>query len=111
MKFKHFLFSQYGKLILLCLSLTSCKKFIEVPLPVNQTATATVFADDQTATSAINGLYSSMMIQKFSMLNSGITLFPALSADELKNTVQDATISSFTENALNSKNTVIEFDF
>jgi hypothetical protein len=111
MKFKYQFYSLYGKLILLCLSFVSCKKFIEVPLPVNQTATATVFADDQTATSAINGLYSSMMIQNFGMLNSGITLYPALSADELKNTNLDATISSFTENTLNSKNTVIEFDF
>lgn len=111
MKLKQHLYLLPGKIILLCLLFTSCKKFVEVPLPVNQTATETVFADDQTATSAINGLYSSMMTQNFSMLNSGITLYPALSADELKNTVPDPTISSFTENTLNSKNAVIEFDF
>ncbi len=90
---------------------TSCKKFIEIPLPVDQPTTTTVFSDDQTATSAINGLYSSMMIQNFSMFNSGITLYPALSADELYNTFPDANIAPFTNNALNSNSSIVDANF
>lgn len=96
--------------LLLLLIFSSCKKFIEIPLPVNQTATTTIFTDAQTATSAVNGLYSSMMSRNFNILNSGITLYPGLSADELKNMVSDALISSFAENNLNSNNEVIEFN-
>jgi starch-binding outer membrane protein, SusD/RagB family len=92
-------------ILLLCIS---CRKLVEVPLPVNQPATATIFADDQTATSAINGVYSSMMIQILSLPNAGLSLYPALSSDELLNTSPDANISSFTNNALNGTNTVIE---
>ncbi|TAJ47420.1 MAG: RagB/SusD family nutrient uptake outer membrane protein [Chitinophagaceae bacterium] len=110
MKIRPLLYSSASKLIVLCLTFSSCKKFIEVPIPVNQQATVTVFSDEATATSAVNGLYSSMMIQNFGILNSGITLYPALSADELINTNPNATISSFTENTLNSENTIIEFD-
>ena len=41
---------------------TSCKKFIEVDPPVNVVTTEALFSDDQNATSAINGLYSQMMV-------------------------------------------------
>lgn len=110
MKLNRLLYLLPGKLILLCLLLSSCKKFIEVPLPVNQPATETIFSDDFTATSAVNGLYSSMMSQNFSLLNSGITLYPALSADELKSTAPNAVITSFAENTLNAGNSIIEFN-
>lgn len=90
---------------------TSCKKFIEIPLPADQPTTATVFSDDQTATSAVNGLYSSMMIQNFSIFNSGITLYPALSADELYNTFPDANVAPFTNNALNSNSSILDANF
>ena len=91
--------------------IVSCKKFVEIPLPADQPTAATIFSDDQTATTAINGLYSSMMTQNFSVANSGITLFPALSADELLNTQPDANTGSFTNNTLNSGNSTIETNF
>lgn len=98
-------------LLLTSIFYTSCKKLIEIPLPVDQPISATVFSDDQTATSSVNGLYSSMMVQNFSILNSGITLYPALSADELYNTFPDASVSSFTNNALNSNSTILDVNF
>lgn len=91
--------------------IVSCKKFVQIPLPADQPTTATIFSDDQTATTAINGLYSSMMTQNFSIVNSGITLYPALSADELLNTQPDPSTGMFTNNALNSGNTIIESNF
>jgi hypothetical protein len=98
-------------LILASSAMVSCKKFVEIPLPADQPTTATIFSDDQTATTAINGLYSSMMTQNFSVANSGITLYPALSADELLNTQPDANAGSFTNNTLNSGNSIIETNF
>ena len=101
----------FTPLCIVWLIFSSCKKFVEVPLPVNQPATATIFSDDQTATSAINGLYSSMMIQNLSVMNAGLTLYPALSADELLNTSPDAGISAFTNNALNGSNAIADASF
>lgn len=89
----------------------SCKKFVEIPLPVDQPTTTTIFSDDQTATTAINGMYSSMMTQNFAVLNSGVTLYPALSADELMNTAPDPGVGMFTNNTLNSGNDIIATNF
>lgn len=84
--------------------LVSCKKFVEIPPPIDQAITATIFADEQAAITAINGLYSSMMIQNFGFANSGITLYPALSADELLNTAPDENIAPFTNNVITPNN-------
>ncbi|MBS0424999.1 MAG: RagB/SusD family nutrient uptake outer membrane protein [Proteobacteria bacterium] len=91
-----------------CLMATSCKKFIDISPPADQITTTTVFSDDETATAAINGLYSSMMVQNFSFCNSGMTLYPALSSDELINTVPDANLNAFTANQIPSSNYIVE---
>lgn len=101
----------WGFLIFGSLLISSCKKFIEIPPPVNQPTTVNVFSDDQTATSAVNGLYSSMMVQNFGIMNSGVTLYPALSADELLNTFPDANVAPFTSNALASDNFILDVNF
>lgn len=96
-------------MIIICTNiLTSCKKFIEIHPPVDQTISSTVFSDDEAAVTAINGLYSLMMIQNFSFANSGITLYPALSADELFKTLPDGNIDPFTNNAIDANNDNLE---
>jgi hypothetical protein len=94
-----------------CLSIlffTSCKKFIEVDPPANVVTTATLFTDDLTATSAINGLYSQMMISNLFFANSSMTVFPGLSADELMRTVPDGNTDPFQKNAVTTNNFYLE---
>lgn len=79
---------------------SSCKKFVAIPPPQNQVVTATAFASDQSATSAIAGLYSQIMQTNLLMLNGAMSLFPALSADELYNTSPSPMITPFTNNAI-----------
>jgi hypothetical protein len=63
--------------------LTSCKKFIEVEHPNDQLNSDVVFSDSSTATSAITGIYSEMLINRNLFSNSAITLYAGMSADEL----------------------------
>lgn len=91
---------------------SSCKKFIEVENPVDQIVVEKVFSDDQTATSAINGLYVQAMRFSFRFLNGGITIFSGLSSDELYNTFT-ANLSDieFKDNSLSPSNTNLETRF
>ena len=70
-------------LIIQNILLSSCKKFIEVAVPDDQLNSDKVFLDSSTATSAITGIYSSMLTNRNLFSNSAITLYSGLSADEL----------------------------
>ncbi|WP_160710805.1 RagB/SusD family nutrient uptake outer membrane protein [Chitinophaga solisilvae] len=63
------------------LFLSACTKLIEVQSPVNQLASGKVFADDNTAISAITDIYGRFKGDAF--LTANVMLCPALSADEL----------------------------
>lgn len=63
----------------------SCKKFVEVPLPVDQLTSDFIFNNDKTAVQALTGIYSEM-INNNQLFSSGQTTFLAgMSADELYN--------------------------
>jgi starch-binding outer membrane protein, SusD/RagB family len=80
-------FLRYGFLLLLTAGLFSCKKFVSVPLPVDQLNAGEVFTDDKTATAAIVGIYSDM---EFNLpVSTFLTVLPGLSADELTYTSGD----------------------
>ncbi|MDP4218566.1 MAG: RagB/SusD family nutrient uptake outer membrane protein [Bacteroidota bacterium] len=67
-----------------CLALTACKKFAEVPAPVQFLVADNVYASDGTASSVLTGIYTSM-----SSADNGwggvqsLYFYPALAADEL----------------------------
>ncbi|MFC0773400.1 RagB/SusD family nutrient uptake outer membrane protein [Terrimonas alba] len=79
---------------------TSCKKFVEISAPNDQIVAVTVFADDATATAAINGLYSNIMDFNNSILNGGITLCVGLSADEIYNRNSNPEDDAFRSNSV-----------
>ncbi|HAQ39349.1 MAG TPA: RagB/SusD family nutrient uptake outer membrane protein [Saprospirales bacterium] len=66
-----------------CIWLTSCKKFIDIPPPSYQLGSDKVFTSDGTATSAVTGIYSEMMLNQNQFSNSAITLYSGLYADEM----------------------------
>lgn len=71
-------------LLLICTAwFFSCKKFVNVPPPVNQVVSSTVFADDATALSAVTGMYEEMMSSQNQFLTCNTTLYAGMSADEL----------------------------
>ncbi len=69
-------------LMTIAVFLNGCKKFIEIPPPNNSLVTATVFNNDQSAQSAVNGLYSSMY-NYYNTYNGNLTYLPGMTADEI----------------------------
>lgn len=89
---------------LLQFAFSACKKFIEIPPPADVASTETLFSDDVSAVSAINGLYSQMMTSNLFFANSGFTLMPALSADELYTTSSNGNFDPFLKNSISTDN-------
>jgi hypothetical protein len=89
----------------------SCKKFVEVAPPKNELITSTVFSDDQTATSAIVGIYNRMMNGNLVFANGGMSLYPGLSADEIYRTSPGGEIDQFTNNAITLSNSINNSSF
>ena len=92
-------------LSLICLLITqsSCKKLIDVSPPVTSLTGASVFTTDANAIGVLTGLYSGLISS--SNLSTGfisMSLFPALSADELSVFGTNATYTPYYVNNLNS---------
>lgn len=88
--------------LLLCTSLffSSCKKFTEVPKPQNQILVDDIFTNDAAANSAVAGLYSQLMRPLYYIANTGLSIFPALSADELYRSIPDELLNMVAANDL-----------
>jgi hypothetical protein len=89
-------------LFLFALALSSCKKFVTVPSPINQLSINNVFTDDKTATAAIAGIYSDMEFS--SPISTYLTLLPGLSADELTFIAGDKGFLEFVNNTYEPNN-------
>lgn len=89
-------------LLLICAScfMCSCKKFVEVPPPIDEVGSGKIFTDERTALSAVAGMYSQMMVATLSFINGGFSVFAGLSADEIYNTSTNSTLDPFTNNNL-----------
>jgi len=92
-------------LLLFLFIVSSCKKFIEVPSPINQLNTNSVFTDDKTATAAIVGIYSDMEFSAPISIN--LTVLSGMSADELTYTSIDNSSLEFTNNTYTPNNPFI----
>src|SRR5690606_15398375 len=90
--------------VLILVSTSSCNKFLEVGNPKDRIVKKAVFTNDQTATSAVVGIYSDMM-QTFRFLSSGVTWNTGLCADELDYLSNVAVFVEFYQNLISVDNT------
>lgn len=98
----------YLIVLLQWLVLSSCKKFIEVELPIDKITSATVFSSDETASAAVDGIYSQMMPVSLFYSSGATTIYGGLSADELMLT--NATVAEqaeFESNTLRPDNNIV----
>lgn len=99
--------------LILCLmfNLWSCKKFIEVGPPQTSIITTVAFDNDESAVSAINGLYSRFVSENggnFNLFNSAITIMTGLSSDEFNLfSSSDTRLNQFKLNELTADNTIV----
>lgn len=94
---------------ILCLS-SSCKKFIDIDPPIDAIETDQVFGSDKLALEAMTGLYSKMMQTTFFYSNGGSTIYPALSSDEIQNSIGND-YSPFYSNSIAPNNSYINDNF
>jgi len=104
-------FRYYCLYLVILVCIFSCRKFIQVPPPPNQVVSDAVFKDDNSATSAMIGLYSEMTKSNLNFANGAITLYGGLSADELYRTSPSSSIDAFTLNEIPSNSTIIKNNF
>lgn len=60
----------------------SCKKFVQVPLPVTQLVAQSVYSSNSTAAAALTGIYQTMLNNSVGGGTNGISALAGLSADE-----------------------------
>ncbi|MCW3109505.1 MAG: RagB/SusD protein, partial [Segetibacter sp.] len=94
-------------LVLIIFSVSSCKKFLELPSPDNLINGQTVFSNDKTAVSAISGLYTSIMESNNTLFNGNLSMFPGLSADEIIRNYRSQTYDAFLSNSIMVDNVII----
>lgn len=99
----------YWLLLLFCCP--GCKKLVQVPPPENELTASTVFSNDSLATTAVTGIFIKLMSTNQSLLNGGASIYPALSADELKRTAFSGNEDQFFTNALNPDNILVLSNF
>ena len=96
--------------LLTCISLVSCKGFLEVGPPVDSITTPLVFNNDDAAKSAMLGIYSNMANDGFASgaINS-VTALTGLCADETVN--YNSSYNNFYNNALLAGSDINPWEF
>lgn len=80
----------------------SCEDFVEVELPNHKVVTETVFAEDETAIAAMNGIYNELFNSEFSSGGmSSVTVLAGMSSDIFETTsATDTRFGPFQQNQI-----------
>lgn len=110
MKLRNIVWSSLIVVFLMIIS-PSCEKFLDVKEPIDKVVSTTVFSNDESARSAVLGIYGRMMENLFYSFNGSISVYTGLSSDEITNSIPDVDNDQFTANSLNSNNYVVKSQF
>lgn len=106
---KLLLFNHSTRTLLLgiIISVTSCKKFVDVEAPITTTNSSIIYEEDATAIATLNNIYVAMSQQSTNNGLTSMSLYAGLSADELVvfNGADDQTLLAYYDNALTAANT------
>lgn len=89
----------------------SCSKFVDIDPAPDLIDTHKVFESDATATAALNGVYVKMRSISLSLTNGGMSLYTALSSDELYNTAASTIYDPFFKDSLPVDNNTVLRNF
>lgn len=101
----------FSSAILITTFLSSCKDFIDIDPPINEIITETVFSNDNSANSAMVGIYSDIMTNSGTFAAgdfNSITFLTGLSSDELVYIGSQNEQLQFFKNALQINNSQVE---
>ena len=91
--------------------LLSCRKFVEISPAPNLVVSDKVFESEETAISAVYGLYINMRVLNLNIINGGATVYGSLSAGDIYNTSSTSSANPFFTNQLLSNNSIVSFNF
>lgn len=95
----------YFILIYACFIQSSCDEFVDVDVPDNRIVSETVFKNDETANSAVVGIYNELFKADFSNGDfSSVTILGELSADNFQTTVTNDVMRDFENNEILTNN-------
>jgi hypothetical protein len=89
------------------LNIIGCKKLVQVGEPNDSMTSIEVFSNDSLAQAAVAGLYVKILSSTKFLLNGGMSLFPALSSDELIRNTNTIFEDQFASNAINTNNSLV----
>jgi starch-binding outer membrane protein, SusD/RagB family len=101
----------YPIILLFIFAISSCKKAVDVDLPINKITSPAVFADDKTAAAAVLGLYSKMAATAGTFSNGTTSIYMGLASDELKYMGSSSEILAFNTNILSADNGILYSNF
>lgn len=105
---KHTYKYQFFFLLLLFSSIiVGCKKFIEIPPPIDQLVSANAFADDKTADATMAGIYSRMNAYSYGYGNALNSYLPGFAADEFYYALNSTNYNEFKNNSLTPDNSSV----
>jgi starch-binding outer membrane protein, SusD/RagB family len=79
-------------------SLFSCKKFVTIEEPKEKIVSDLLFTSDETAIASVTGIYSQMMTNNYFFASGAMSIYPALSADEIITISPNTTYDPFANN-------------
>jgi hypothetical protein len=95
-------------LIVVLFFFISCRKTLKVPGPIDQITINNVFANDETATAAVTGIYSQMQPTLLFFSCGGTTIYAGLLSDEMyKSNTNDNEEMEFERNELKATNNIV----
>jgi len=89
----------------------SCKGFVDIDPPSQLVQTKEIFKTDETALSAVNGVYAQMRYANLAFANGAMSVYLGLSADELENPGASSVYAPFQDNALLSETATLNATF
>ena len=95
-------------LVISCILFASCEDYLEVEVPDHKVVSETVFANDETATSAMVGIYNQLAFLAFSRgSTNSVTVQAGLSADNLTTIYEtDIPLVEFDQHEISPDNSV-----
>lgn len=98
-------------LLMVMLLAISCKRSLEIGLPVQLISSDKVFIDDKSAISAVTGIYADMMRPRLHFTGGGLSISGALLADEVTTVQPDASMDEYGSNSLLPTNSTMRLNF
>lgn len=100
------LWQVFTALVLTCIGLTGCEKFVDVDVPKSELITESVFENEGTSNSAVLSIFSNLNNSATNSLTYGVAFHTGLYGDELTNYSSTATQVSLYRNIIGPENDV-----